>query len=391
MDGSQESFSRRIIRNPAAQILAAALACSAAGYLAAKEDTTPTPAHSSAAQELSRPTFNLHNYTPPPEGIVIGTAHFDPSNTGTVVLLPDLHTMAGAQDGTQVQTELFRIVQDLITKYGRIPIVQEGMVDIPADTLMDQKIADALPAEAQIAHGQKLLAPIYWKKDEAERVSNVEQLLGDPELPAFQMLLAAYKDKIEIIGATTHIEAVITLGVHDSVIHASHIIEHAGDYQCSAKSPHTFAEAVNYFRGEVRKNTALSKELLRCYCAMRNGIQAIHTEFIKDRKKSAQREAEAAVPQAQQHGITVVIAGSNHLPTALNVLKSKPVNYVVVSPFSIRNDVDATIQNGPSWGQTGLDDKKGECAPFDKALLKQVREAEARLQREMMKWMETDD
>ncbi len=338
------------------------------------QDSTPAPPNTGPDPDPDPPKkFNPETYSPPAEGEIVDS-HLVPGSSQTVILLSDLHAIAGtdadhAQEGIQVQIELFRILQDLVNSYGQIRLVQENH---PQGVTIQQLASVAGDDE----YNSKLIAELLSIKNPTKRIKRSEEELGHSFLPASAQFTATYPDQVDYIGPVTWEGSAHSMQLINSLADLEYTVNHRGEITpCEdLVGPLTYEEIWTKFHNGDR-----SAPMVDCYCdGYAYGAQLVEA-FEEDRfVKAPSLEVSAALASTPSNGFSVIISGPNHLAETRRLLTEKGISYLIVSPRSITDETQEKLDKPEPFQTEGItppDDANGTCAAWTEQAQQAYQEA----------------
>lgn len=324
----------------------------------------------------------FNEYTPPPEGVIV-KKFFKSGNRKTVIYIADEHPIDGADKqklpkAFNAQRELYFIIEDIVRKYGQVPLVLENWpIGLTTQHIVEAK-GDTFIEAGQDPDG--VMKRIIGERDFSKRAEISHQSVGNNIVPGSMFAMLSYPDKVIPIGSVTMQELEELDALTRSFFSSSSAIDHPSEVKCS--NTLTFAQAKDAFEKGKR-----GKSVVDCYCAVRHEVLAIVEAFFNDRLVlSPRREMVSALTVFDSGSdFAVIAAGINHIPESLKLLDERgDINYIVVSPRSIQDAFPRALTT-PIVPTINLeDDKDGTCA-------RRIQELQSEQQRRMIEQLLKDD
>jgi len=310
------------------------------------------------SQNLENSPMDFLTYNPPADYGSVIERKFGPNNKKTILYVLDSHpqTMED-KESLDVQVDLYLIFKDFIDRYGSLPMVIENWpIGAKAEDFTTSHFSDETDPYA----GNGLIKKIVGETDFEKRRTIVEASLGKTIVPAGMSAMFAYPE-LEPIGSVTPSELeYIDRSIGDLQL-AQIALEYPEHFPCNKDGSLNLKKARELFeKGD------LSEEILQCYCGTRGYLSYTIPAFFNDRFVQApEREITAAINH--NGNFTFVVAGTNHLPQALKIMKEKDLNYVIIAPRSLTSKVPRVLDDLPSL-ENLPDDSNGSCEKFQNAL-----------------------
>ncbi len=336
------------------------------------------------ARDLQQESGNrLNEYTPPPEGVIVKKS-IKLENRKTVIYIADEHpiSMADRQKSPrafQAQRELYLIIEDLVRKYGKVPVVLENWpIGLTTSHILETN-GEVFAETSQDPDG--VMKRIVAERDLSQRASIARNSVGNNIVPGSMFAMLAYPDRVIPVGSVT-MEELQRIDVLDKAFfQVAQITEHPSEVQCGGAL--NFSQARDAFRKGKR-----TRNIVDCYCAVRDKILAIVDAFMEDRAVLApKREMISAFSVLDQENsdFVVVVGGLNHVPESLRLLDGESdVNYIVVSPKALGEHFPKALTVSGFPVIEFEDDKDGTCE-------RRVQEMREQEQRKLIEELMRDD
>ncbi len=326
--------------------LAAGLSAVAAINMATKDKTRSvitttsqtTPAAPGAKiDRIPATPENLANYTPPKEG-KITKKNFFPGVKKTVIFVPEMHktgnSIHGVSDDEGLQANMiheakFAIIADLIQRFGKMPIVDEGWT-----TENDRMDIATIPN-----FQQKTLLKLMMVDDWPTRIDIGRQMAATTSFPATIALLAVFRGELIPIGTTNRNEQA----------EVKKMVKELQVFQDLYTTPNPVCE------GAVSKKKMTPKEVdaafkkgekddvLNCYCTLHLAVEQADAMFEKRMNVTSLKELGIALKLPED--VMILSSGALHNKKAIEELeKTKTANYMVISSEILEQQVGGDIK-----------------------------------------------
>lgn len=342
------------------------------------------------SDRTSQKPRGIEKYIPPAELGRVVAEKFDPKVTKTIIYFADRHPMSTDDSvGMNVQSELYGMFEDIIERYGKLPMVIENWPDgIDYSTSPIEVVAGLFQ---DIGADGNFVATLMAEPDFAKRREMLRGVVGKDIVPAGMYAMLSRKELVPL-GSINPYEAVeVNQGIREMSF-VNTVISDPSAVVCENNLEMKFAEAQRKFLEGKR-----SKAIVDCYCGTRLRVRNILDKFVHDRTVLAPgRECEAAARYLIDGGdFVIIVAGTNHIPESLRFMERAGVNYTVIAPKGIAKNFPAALTQIVKPDVDFADDANGTCAKLEPAhRAKLEAEAEARMRKQieaLMEGFDTDD
>lgn len=313
--------------------------------------------------QATKKVIDFSTYSPPQTQGVVIKRQINPKAKKTIIYVVDRHTdetqdPESLEHSKQVQKQLYFIIKDMVTKFGKLPLVLEGWVigrtvnDI-TDSFIQSLKSDGVPFA-------KDLERIFKERDSEKKVRIAEQMLGKTVVP-MGILLALVFNEINMLGSVTASDIFYTDQMVREYKELLLSLQYPAEFLCTNNFSINFETAFNAFQSGDR-----SKAIVDCYCYTLVYSEQIASLFIEDRYiKAARKEIEAALNY--EGDFVCVQPGSFHLPEALRFMNKKKVNYLIIAPKLMENNFPKAFEDPPRPVFLE-DDEAGTCSRWAASL-----------------------
>lgn len=309
-----------------------------------------SPSPTIPSKPFKTPSKTLESFQISPEYGRMMNRYFDPKNTKTIIYIVDQHALSlDDVKGMEIQRKLYGIFEEIIRTQGVLPMVVE---DLPADIQPNQITEDTIRSLG----GGEILSEILRESDPVKKQIMARKFVGTVPVPAGMFAMLACSEMVTI-GSVTHEDNAKTLKLMDGILLADRILKDPSSVNC-AHSDFSLEEAMDRFLDGSQDG-----QILRCYCDVRHRIHQAIEDFSKDRFEVAPRkEMEAAFRYLQTSGdFVVVVAGLNHLPASMSLMKNASVNRIVIAPSELVSEFPQAMTSVSKKFPPTLPDRKDEA------------------------------
>lgn len=315
--------------------------------------------------------FSLLDYAPPAEGVIIKSQLVDVRGK-TVIFIPDAHPNPGMSpellvEARQVQREVTALIEDLIQRYGKTPVVLEnwpkGLTANDVKERPDDGGGDDFDRDFE------MVRRIAQEPNSAKRKTMASEAAANTLTPAGMLLMVTYQDEMIPLGSTTQeeteavLESASQFGIMDRALRSPE------EFMCTSETGENTGLTLRQAMARFEKTgTKRPKNAVDCYCQFRQSAMAIREDFIQDRFIDApRREVFAALDYEGGEGFVVIVAGMNHLQEGLRLLDEARVNYLVLSPQTVAGRCPVYMREPAAPPEIPLkDDVRGTCANWER-------------------------
>lgn len=280
---------------------------------------------------LLKENLSFDTYQVPSQYGKVIDRHFDPKNSKTIVYIADRHALNMSPVGLGVQRDIYYILEDLLKRQGALPLLIEDLsTEVGTNNLLEQAMSADLDG---------VLRGISSEKDPIKRQTLVRAALGKYDIPATLFALLAYPEIVPL-GSVTLEDNLKTNAQIDAVMLVDRILKNPSIANCpDGQNLADVSDA--FFDGSY------DQEVLDCYCDMRAKMNQVLSDFSHDRfVNSPRKEMDTAFAYLDAgHSFVVVVAGTNHMPEVMRMMRQRSVNRVVIAPNDIASEFPQALDH----------------------------------------------
>lgn len=291
------------------------------------------PVISSVPKSVEHPRESLEQYEVPPRYGKVVDRYFDPKNTRTVVYIADHHALGGGQRGADTQRDIYLILEDIIRSQQSLPLVIE---ELPIGVEITDIISIFLQSGGSDA---ELLRSIIQEPNIHKRQAMARDAVGKSNIPAPMFAIFARPEVIPL-GSSPQDGVDRYTELWNGMLAATRILHDLSVIKCPEGDMDLAAAQKKFLGGSKNKN------IIACYCDIRARIDRALRDFEHSRFVEAPRNEMNAAFQYLQGGndFVVVVAGVNHLPESMRIMKERSVNRIVIAPNQISGAFPAALE-----------------------------------------------
>ncbi len=279
--------------------------------------------------------YDFQNYQPPQQFGQITKKNFPNPKGKTVIIIPDMHAKNAPilQDGIpkeadQVQTEIYFLVKDILTKQKKLAIVREGhpITDPPTDLAYLKAHPEAIN---EPIHHDIIGADMLTKRSEiAEKA-----LKHNNQLNTAPLLGLVFQDQLTIVGDLKEedFQARIRQIARARIFETT--VQKTPEIFCGPLYPNVDWNALD------KQHTFQMARF--CTCQMEQIRSKLYHELFSYRcNQDAEKEANIAANVPENN--VLLITGAMHADKQVEVLKQQKINYLIIEPPTLSQLVSGT-------------------------------------------------
>lgn len=274
---------------------------------------------------------NIDQYELPPQYGKVIDRYFDPKNSKTIVYIADRHALNMNPIGLSVQRDIYYILEDILKRQGALSLLIEDLsTEVGMNNLLEQAMSVDLDG---------VLKRISSEKDPTRRQALARAALGKYDIPATLFALLAYPEIVPL-GSVTLEDNLKTNAQIDAVMLVDQILKNPSMANCPD------GENLGNVSGAFFDGSH-DQKVLDCYCGMREKMNQVLNNFSHDRfVNSPRKEMDRAFAYLDAgHSFVVVVAGTNHMPEAMRMMRQRSVNRIVIAPNNLVSDFPQALDH----------------------------------------------
>lgn len=347
-----------------------------------EDEVVPEPRFESEPEpEPVKKPFEV-DYQPNADVAQIVAKKLKPGAKRTIIYIADRHADDGDPNGMRCQSEIYAVLEELVGKYDRLPLVIENWIKGAGTTDFSRVIDD------------ESLLGIMREQDLKKRQEMAKNAVGTSSVPVGMYAMVSWPNMVPI-GPLTMAELIEVSSGIENIQQVGAVLNDPSLVVCPDDEKITYADAIKHFSKEKGK---AKKGIVDCYCDVRRRLRDMADGFFNDRLVNVPKKEIAAVVDhfnTSDDDFVVVVAGSNHIPESVKSMDALDVNYIVVSPKCISDRFPVALTETVRVDiDKHFPDSKGVCAGLEPDLVKreeeQRRRAEEKRAQALQQWLMED-